>query len=383
MLFYRISNYLKSKGMKAKSLYLAVFMLGLLSWSCNNKDGLNNSSNTESLKSSLNNGVQQLTTAMNTISTSAGYQVLASPDLTTKSAEISYLDTITHSILLADIAGVYDYKANTFMREHMSIMRFFNKTGESSQMIVRLPEEKVKSWRSLLRFSPADTLLTNNFEVSVSDYQYNFKRYVGYDYSMASAIKIKNTDAGVLKIQSSQIKTYGYTYASEFAFPNGYVIKCQYTSGDTATSVYAITNGTQTLYEEKYTAIKSGTEMRHREREFSLTIGNVLITRSMNKGQSHLDSAKVYVGGVLQLHSKVELVDKATGTITDADETDKCITNKKRELKITFDDGTTSTFTELAGAVVTDISNLFSSMKQVNFAINIVDWIAWDIYKKK
>jgi len=161
------------------------------------------------------------------------------------------------------------------------------------------------------------------------------------------------------------------------------VIKCQYTSGDTATSVYAITNGTQTLYEEKYTAIKSGTEMRHREREFSLTIGNVLIIRSMNKGQSHLDSAKVYVGGVLQLHSKVELVDKATGTITDADETDKCITNKKRELKITFDDGTTSTFTELAGAVVTDISNLFSSMKQVNFAINIVDWIAWDIYKKK
>ncbi|HZK95750.1 MAG TPA: hypothetical protein VFC67_16225 [Prolixibacteraceae bacterium] len=369
--------------MKAKSLYLAVLLLGLLSWNCSNKDGLKTSSDSVSLKSSLKSGVQELTTAVNTISTSAGYQVLASTDLTTKSAELSYLDTITHSILLADIAGVYDYKANTFMREHMSIMRFFNKTGESSQMIVRLPEEKVKSWRSLLHFSAADTLLTNNYEVNISDYQYNFKRYVGYDYSMASAIKIKNTDAGVLKIQSSKNKTYGYTYASEFAFPNGYVIKCQYSSGDTATSVYAITDGAKTLYEEKYTAIKSNTEMRHREKEFSLTIGDVLITRSMNKEQSHLDSAKVYVGGVLQLHSKVELVDLTTGTTNDADEIDRCISNKKRELQITFDDGTVSTFTELAGTVVTDISTLFTSMKQVNFAINIVDWIAWDIYTNK
>ena len=367
--------------MKTKSLYLAVFMLGLISWSCSNKDGLNTSSDSVSLKTSLNNGVQELTTAMNAISTSAGYQVLAgSTDVTTKSLELSPLDTITHSILLADIAGVYDYKANLVTKEHISILHFFNKTGASSQMIVRLPEAKIKSWKTLLHYTPSDTLLTNNYIVTLSDYQYNFNRFVGYDYSMASAIKIKDVDAGVLKIQSSNNKTYGYQYASEFAFPNGYVTKCQYTSGDTAVSSYSITQGTKTLYEEKYTAIKSKLETEHREKEFSLTIGNVLIVRKsgeMMMGHTSLDSAKVYVGGVLQLKSKVEIVDKTT------DKTDNCVTNKKRELKITFDDGTSATFTELAGAAVNDISTLFASMRQVNFATNIVDWIAWDIYTMK
>lgn len=364
--------------MKTKSLYLALLLSGLLSWNCSNKDGLKTSSDSVSLKTSLKGGIQELTSAMNAISTSAGYQVLAGPtDLTTKSAVISPLDTVTHSILLSDIAGVYDYKANTLTEGYKSILSFFTKVAESSQMIVRLPEEKVKASKLLLRYNPSDTLLTNNFVVTLSDYQYNFNWFVSYDYKMASSIKIKDVDAGVLKIQSSSSKANGYHFVSEFVFPNGYVTKCLYTSGDTAVSVYAITDGTKTLYEEKYTAIKSSTTLKHRETAFSLTIGNVLITRNLVKGQSSLDSAKVYVGGVLQLNSKVELVDKTTDT------TDKCITNKKRELKITFDDGTTSTFTELAGTVITDISSLFASMRKVYFATNIIDWIAWDIYTNK
>lgn len=364
--------------MKTNSLYLTVFMLGLISWSCNKTDDLKTSSNSESLKTSINIGIQGLTTAMNAISSSAGYQVLAGPnDLMTKSLVISPLDTFTNNILLADIAGVYDYKATTFKRGYLSIMRYFNKTGESSQMIVRLPEEKVKASKTMLHYTPSDTLLTNNYVVTLSDYQYKFNRFVGYDYKMASAIKIKDIDAGLLNIQSSRNKIYGYHYASEFVFPNGYVTKCQYTSGDTAISSYAIIQGTKILYEEKYTAIRSNLESKHKEKEFSLTIGNVLIVRNSNMGHSSLDSAKVYVGGVLQLKSKVEIVDKTT------DETEKCVTNKKREIKITFDDGTSATLSELAGTAVNDISTLFASMRQVNFATNIVDWIAWDIYTKK
>jgi hypothetical protein len=364
--------------MKTKSLYLVVLMLGFVSWSCNKNDSLNPAANSASLKTSINNGIQELTTAMNAISTSAGYQVLTGPsDLTTKSAIISPLDTVTHSILLANIAGIYDYKASAATRVNNSILRFFTKTAASSQMIVRLPQEKINSSRSLLHYTPSDTLLANNYVITLSDYQYNFNWFVSYNYKMASLIKIKDVDAGALKIQSSSNATDGYHFASEFDFPNGYITKCQYSSGDTATSVYAITDGTKTLYEEKYTSVKSSNDMRHRETSFSLTIGNVLITRILGKGQSSLDRAKVYVGGVLQLNSKIVLVDKTTDTV------DNCITNKKRELQITFDDGTTSTFTQLAGNVIPDISSLFTSMRQVYFATGIVDWIAWDVYINK
>jgi hypothetical protein len=259
----------------------------------------------------------------------------------------------------------------------MSIMRFFNKTGVSSGMTVRLPEEKVNTWKSLLHYSPTDTLLANNFVVTLSDYQYKFIWFTGYNYQIASSIKIKDVDAGVLKIKSSSSKTNGYKYASEFAFPNGYQIDCQYASGDTAISSYAISKDAKTLYEEKYTAIKSKTDLKHKEKSFSLKIGNVLIERTLGLGHASLDSAKVYVGGVLQLKSKVEIVDIVP------DVTDQTVTRNKRELKITFDDGTSATFSELAGVAVTDITSLFASMRQVNFATNIIDWIAWDIYTKK
>lgn len=360
--------------MKTEKLYLAVIVVGLVLFGCNRTD--DSVTPTESLKTSLTTGVQDLTTAVNSISASAGYQAMAGTS-SLKSGIVSPLDTTTNSILLADIAGVYDYKANTVTKGHNSILRFFTKTGESSQMIVRLPEEKVKAPIKLLRYSAADTLLVNNYQVNLSAYQYRFNRLSGWDYKMASAIKIKDVDSGSLKIQSSNSKSNGYHYASEFTFPNGYITKCTYVSGDTAISTYAILNGTKTLYEEKYTAIKSATEFRHRETSFSLTIGNVLIERQLAKGQSSLDSAKVYVSGVLQTKSKVEIVD----VVTDA--TDQSVTHKKRELKITFDDGTSATFSELAGTVIDDISTLFSSMRSVNFATQIIDWIAWDIYTGK
>jgi hypothetical protein len=364
--------------MKTNKLILAVLMLGLIASSCNKTTDLNTSAGQVSLKSALTNGVQDLTTAVNAITSSVSYQVVAGPaDLTTKSFLLSFFYTVTHSILLADIAGVYDYKATQVSHGHGSILRFFNKTAESAQMVVRMPEEKVKASKKLLHYTPSDTSLINNYVVTLSDYQYRFKYFNGWTYQMASGIKIKDVDAGVLKIQTSNDKTSGYHFASEFNFPNGYTTKCSYSSGDTAVSVYAISNGTKTLYQEKYTAIKTSSEIKHREKEFSLTIGNVLIVRKLDHTQTSLDSAKVYVDGVLQLKSKVEIVDKTTDT------TDKCITGQKRELKITFDDGTTATFTELANNTITDISTLFASMRQANFATAIIDWMAWDVYTKK
>lgn len=364
--------------MKTKNLYLAVVMLGIFSWSCNRTNDLATSTNSESLKTSINKGVQDLTSAVNTISASPGYQVFTGAnDIATKSAVISPFDTLTHSILLANIAGVYGYKANTITRGRMSIMHFFNKTGESSQLIVSLPESKVNSSRSLLRYTPSDTLLANDYTISVSDYLFKFNLFSGYDYKMASSIKIKDVDAGALQIQSTNTKNNGFHYTSEFNFPDGYSTKCLYTSGDTATSSYSINQGTKILYEEKLVAIRSNLETRHHEREFSLTIGNVLIERKLGIGQT-LDSAKVYVGGVLQLKSKVEIMDTSTDPTTDPS-----VTNQKRELKITFDDGTSATFSQLAGTVITNINNLFTSMRQVNFATRIVDWIAWDIFTRK
>lgn len=366
--------------MKTKGFYLALLLGSFTLWSCTNNENLSQSS----LKTSLNNSVQQLTTAVTTISASPGYQVLAvsstapnSPSLVKSS--VTAFDTTYNSILLADVAGVYNYKATPSKKWHNSLMRYFIKTDVNTHMVVSLPEEKVLHPYSLLRYSAKDSLLTNNYKIDVSDYQYSFNNRLGWNYKMASTINIKTVDVGALKIQSSYSKANDYKYASEFVFTDNYKAICNYTTGDTAVATYAINNGTKTLYEEKYTAIKTASMgNRHKEKEYSLTIGDVQIVRGLNHKNNSLDSAKVYVAGVLQLNSKVEFITDST-----SGETESSVINKKRDLKITFDDGTSTTISELLGTSVTTIRSLFASLRQASFATSVIDWIAWDIYTNK
>jgi len=366
--------------MKTKGIYLALLLGSFTMWSCSNKDDLSQGS----LKTSMNNSVHELTTVLNVISTSEGYQVLAGSESSTDGPDmvqssVLAFDSTYNSILLADIAGVYEYKATPYKRWQNSLMRYFVKTGESAHMIVSLPEQKVLNNRSLLRYSPEDTLLTNDYIFDLSEYQYNFNYSLGWDYKMAANINVKSVHVGDLKIQSSFSRADHYNYASEFLFADNYKAICNYTTGDTAVSTYAINDGTKTLYEERYTAIRtSSIGNRYKEKEYALTIGDVQIVRTKGHGLSGLDSAKVYVAGVLQLNPKVEFV-----TDSSSDDSENCLTNRKRDIKITFDDGTSSTITELLGTSVETIRTLFKSLRQASFTTNVIDRIAWDIYRNK
>jgi hypothetical protein len=366
--------------MKTKSYYVGLVLLGFLTWSCSNTDELGSS---KSLKTSINSNAQELTLAMNAITSSAGYQALSTSAETTTASythpPVAAFDSTYSSILLADISGVYNYKA-TKNKWNPSILQFFVRSADNADMIVNLPKEKVQKPYGLLRFSPKDSALVNDYKIDLSKYEYKFNRFLGWDYNMASNINISGVNAGDLQIQSSNSKAKGYHFASTFAFASGYTTNTSYTSGDTIISLYNISKDKKTLYEEKYTAIRTSTTSRHREKEYSLTIGNVQIVRT--PGKSSLDSAKVYVGGVLQLHSVVKFIDVTT-TSANPDSTETSITNHKRELQITFDDGTSTTIKQLLGSTIDNIRTLFVSLRQTYFATGVVDWIAWDIYKNK
>jgi hypothetical protein len=363
--------------MKTTKFYLAITAVSFLSWSCNK-----NELSQGTLQSSLSSNTQSLTAAMNSISSSTAYQVLTNADgattlgamkATTESASAVALDSIS----LSDITGVYDFnKTKKSKKWNPSLSNFFSKTADSSIMLVRLPAEKVRYPRTLLVYSPSDSALTNNYIFALSDYKYrlNFNQW---DYHLASTINIKGVAAGALNIQSSNSRTKGYQFGSEFAFSNGYEAKCIYKTGDSLISIYSISKNSKVLYEEKFTAYRpSSMGGKHRERAYALTIGDIEIVRK--PGMNSLDSAKVYVAGVLQSKSKVEMVDQVTDSI------ETSITNHKRELKITFDDGTSTTITQLLGNVTLEnIRTLFVGLRQTYFATSIVDKIAWDIYRAK
>lgn len=365
--------------MKTFNYFMIMLTISIITWSCTN----NEIANEASVKTSMEAGVIELSTSLNAIANSQGYQVLSISSMNentlSKVASVTPLviDSTFSSIVLADIAGVWDYKAVSYKKGPSIFMRYFTKTAASDKMVLRLPEEKAKRPKVLFQFTPSDTLLANNYVISLSKYDYKFNRFLGWDYKMASTINIKTVDAGALNIQSSSSKTSGYKYASEFIFADGNKVNTSYTSGDTAISTYSISKSGKSLYEEKYTAIKTTADKKLREKLYTLTVGDVQIVRE--PGKNGLDSAKIYLKGVLQLKSKVEIIDIAATT----EPTDNSVIQKKRELKITFDDGTSKTMTELLGTSVDLIRQIFATLRQSTFAVDIVDAIAWDVYKNK
>lgn len=128
------------------------------------------------------------------------------------------------------------------------------------------------------------------------------------------------------------------------------------------------------LYEEKSLTIKNDTAKFGREHQYILTIGNVQIIRN-----SDTKKVQIAVGGVVQPGAVVTIMDKE-GDKEGDDEASVC---KKRDIQITFEDGTVTTVSALIGESVNNIKTLYSSLHQVYFAAYIVDWIAYDIYYQR
>jgi hypothetical protein len=346
-------------------LILATVFVSLFLWGCTKNDGILDN---KSLKQAINQSAQNLNSAMDAIYSSKAYSILTVGDGALKSATIAD-STYRVYIGLDLIKGIYDYKPVPKRdRWGWSLMQYFSKTADESKMIVRMPLKKVKSPGSLRHYSLSDTSLTNNFSIAVSDYHNNYNSYWDYDYILASEISIDNVVAGNLNIKSLVKPRHVVDYASQYAFSGSYTAKYKYLSGDTTVSSFAITGNDKVLYEEKLLTIRNDTVRFGREHQYILTIGDVQIVR-----KSHgFKKAEIFVNGILQPNAVIEIIDK--------EEDSEASVCKKREVQITFEDGTVTTISALIGKSVDNIRTLYKSLHQVYFAAEVVDWIAYDIY---
>jgi hypothetical protein len=342
-----------------------IFFAALLS-GCAKNDGLMENA---SLRLAIDQSASNLNTAMGEIASSLAYSILTVSDDGTSKSE-SGTDYKVY-IPLELVKGEYDYKPGTgFNRLGISLIRYFSKSSDNSQMIVNMPLKKVTDPRSLRRYAPEDSSLTNNFSIAVSDYHNNYNSYHDYDYILSSEISVDNTLAGKLNIKSFVSPALGTDYASQYAFTDSYTANYKYVSGDTTKSGFSIKNGEEILYEENLITIKNDTARFGREHLYILTLGNVKIIRNLSAR-----TVQIAVDGVIQKAAVVEIIDKIADT-----EASVC---KKRDIQITFEDGTVTTVSALIGESVDDIKTLFESLHKVYFAAYVVDWIAYDIYYQR
>jgi len=336
-----------------------------LLWSCSENFSTLDSAN---LKATIDKSALELNTAMDAITATTAYSILTMSDGASKS-EADELYKVY--IPLELVKGVYNYKpVQSIDRWGISLVKFFTKAADDNKMIVNMPLKKVTAPRSLRQYNPADSTLANNFSIAVSDYHNNYNNYHDFDYVLKSEISVDAAVAGELNIDYLVSPTLGITYASQYAFTNSYTADYAYQSGDTAVSSFGISKEGTVLYKEERLTFRSDTGRFGREHQYSLTIGDVKIVR-----KSGVQTVDVYVNDILQSAALVEIIDR------DADaEPSVC---KKREVQITFEDGTVTTVSALIGSSVENIRTLFDSLHNVYFAAYIVDWIAYDIYYQR
>ncbi|MGA1976778.1 MAG: hypothetical protein ABSG89_02865 [Bacteroidales bacterium] len=352
--------------MKRKILTIAV-ILGLSFYGCS-KFETNHSSGsltgtTLSLKQAVAKNTEAINTAASAIAGTNGYQLLSISDDQAKS-ESGYADSIT----LAMVAGIYDYSPDTLFRPFASYVpyKLFKKTGTSSEMIVNMPKKIVFHPKYLFNFYHADSAYNNNdFTITASDYHNYYSWADNYDYKLSAGFTLDSANMGTLYLISKADSYADLSYSSKYVFANGYNIDVYFAAGDTTTSSFALSDNDTVLLKETNVFIGQAFSVRG-EREYILSIGNVDIKKTTG-----IDSIQVYLSGVLQKKAAVRIIDSTatTGSICN-----------KRDLQITFDDGTTVTLSSLISPALSTLRTLVGSMQSMYFARNILDYIAYDIY---
>ena len=340
--------------MKKNGIAIMVIM-GLIAWGCSKVETGNNR-----LRQSVEKGVADISNAVAKISGTTGYQLLSMNEAAAKSDFV-----FNDSINLSMVSGIYDFQPDTVMMyHHFSPYRMFKKIGESENMVVNLPENMAFHPKHLHFYNPDDTVYPNNFTITATDYHLFYNWWHNFEYKLTAGFTLDNEEAGSMDVYATSNSFHNNSYASKFDFTGGYKIAEVWQDGDTATSSFSLVKDNDTLFKESNIFIWH--DFHKREKQYDLKIGDVQIKKSAG-----IDSIQVFLGGVLQQN--------AAEIITDEYDTTGSVCHK-RDILLTYDDGSTSKLSELIAPVHEQLKTLRESLHNMYFAKHIVDYIAFSIY---
>jgi hypothetical protein len=339
-----------------KSITVTAALIAVLSWQCSKVD------QPLSLKESVEQNASRINTAFDKIADSKGYQLLSVTEDGTKTDGI---DGFRDSIDLELIAGIYDFKPGTDKLRNLYFpLRLFMKTDDNDKLIVNMPEKLAYHPRYLHFCDRADSVLTNNFTITATDYHFYYNRWNNSDYKLVADFTLDREDIGSLDIYSAWKSAIAGKESKNFTFPEGYTIVKSSESGDTAKLVFALAQDEVTLLKE--TLMFTGEGFKRSEKQYILSIGNVDIKR-----KTGIDSIQVFLDGVLQ--------EKAGAKIMDNEDYNSSICHK-RDILLTFDDGTTASLSDLISPAMRTLRDLSKSLEEMYFSKHIVDYVAFSIY---
>ena len=340
-----------------KNILFTVVVLVVLSWQCSKTD------QPLSLKESIEVNTAKINTAFEKIAGSEGYQMLS---VTEDGVKSDYTDGFRDNIDLDAVAGIYDFKPGAEQPHNFYFpFRLFKKTGTSEKMIVKLPEKLVFHPKHLHFCDRTDSVLKNNFVISATDYHFYYNWWNNSDYKLVADFTMNSEEIGNLSMFSTWKSGTAGSYSKNFTFPEGYTVIRSGETGDTNKIVFALAKDKDTLLQE--TLMFYGESFKRKEKLYILSIGNVDIMRGTG-----IDSIQVYLDGVLQKTAGAKIIDN--------DQDYNSSICYKRDILLTFDDGTTAKLSELISPAMDTLKSLSKSLGEMYFSKHIVDYIAFSIY---
>jgi hypothetical protein len=185
-----------------------------------------------------------------------------------------------------------------------------------------------------------------------------------FDYTLNAGFELDSEDLGRLAVLAAGNADSGSSYASEFTFTEGYSIGVGFESGDSSVSSFVLAEGNDILMKETHIMVRQG--FHRKERLYILSIGNVEIRKGTD-----IDSIQVFLDGELQTEAGAVITDDA------GSEGSFC---HRRDILLTFDDGTTVNLSELLTPSREILRDLYDSLHGMKVAKHIIDYIAISIY---
>jgi len=339
-----------------RTITITSLILAVISWQCSKVD------QSLSLKESVELNTAKINTAFEKIADSKGYQLLS---LTEDGTKTEGIDGFRDSIELELIAGVYDFKPGTDKPRNLYFpLSLFRKIGENDKLIVNMPEKLAFHPRYLHFCDRADSVLKNNFTISATEYHFYYNWWNNSDYKLVADFTLDGDDVGTLDVFSTWKSGTAGKQSKNFTFPEGYTVIKSIETGDAAKMIFALAQDNENLLMESLSFTGDG--FKRKEKQYILSIGNVDIKRTTG-----IDSIQIFLNGVLQK--------KAGATIIDNEDYNSSICHK-RDILLSFDDGTTANLSDLISPAMETLKSLSKSLGEMYFSKQIVDYIAFSIY---
>jgi hypothetical protein len=350
---------------------LLLFSVAL--WSCSD-DSDNNLEDDLTLVQLMEVKANALTDAVVDISESKGFAIITvDDDASLKTGDGESDDSrYAMSITLNDIKGIYDYKKG--LTEHQSTpkygyLRVFDKVDDSDSFILRMPKEKaMRPWKL---YVDEDAEYVNDFVITTNEYNYSYLGGMQFDYLLNSEIEIEDEKAGELFVDWSISENMNFDYQSKFTFVDDFSVGVEFGLGEMFSYSFNLMKGDDILFKEEVEISKSD-DTNKRELEYTLILGNIKIILN-----SESDIYIVYRNGELQEGATIQVVRHKY----DSDDANVAFCRKGRDIKITFEDGTSIQLSELLTEDTLELMDMiFSSMHEMKFVKHIVDKVAREVY---